>query len=163
MSTLIIGVLFVVALVAIVGLVFVLRSDRRPVQVDTQETPPPLVPADASAAMLEQEVPTNEALPVLPTPTVPHSPQTLDEQEERTVPVARQDSVDSNSTASTAYDGTYTAPVSEVRVRLNGQFYELANSLRDLRQQASEMEQRLNVLTNMIDSIERKQSVQHDS
>ena len=162
MSTLIIGALLVVALVAIVGLVFVLRSDRRPVQVNTQETPPPLVPADASAAALEQEIPTNEALPVLPAQPVPQTPETLDEQEARTVPVARQDIADSNSTVSTAYDGSYTPPVSEVRVRLNGQFYELANSLRDLRQQASEMEQRLNVLTNMIDSIERKQGVQHE-
>ena len=153
MSTLIIGVLFVVALVAIVGLVFVLRSERRPQQVDIQETPPPLVPADASASALEQEVPTNEALPVLPAQPVPQA-SLEQEQEEQTVPVARQDSA-----TSTAYDGAYTQPVSEVRVRLNGQFYELANSLRDLRQQASEMEQRLNVLTEMIDSIERRQGV----
>ena len=151
MSTLIIGVLFVVALVAIIGIVLVLRSERRPAQVTTPETPPHIVPADTSAAALEQEVPTNEALPVLPAQPMP---QPSDEQEEPTVQVARQDSA-----ASTAYDGAYTPPVSEVRVRLNGQFYELANSLRDLRQQASDMEQRLNVLTEMIDSIERKQGV----
>ncbi|HCI79542.1 MAG TPA: hypothetical protein DHW02_07620 [Ktedonobacter sp.] len=152
MSTLIIGVLFVVALVAIVGLVFVLRSERRPEQVKTQETSPQLVPADVSAAALEQEVPTNEALPVLPAQPVPQTSQASDEREEPTVPVVHQDSA-----TSTIYDGTYTPPTSEVRVRLNGQFYELANSLRDLRQQASDMEQRLNVLTEMIDSIERKQ------
>ena len=159
MSTLIIGVLFVVALVAIIALVFVLRSDRRPEQVDTQEAAPPLVPADEATAALEQEIPTNEALPVLPALTAQPATPTLQEQEEPTVPVATyQDNVASNS-----YDSIHTQPVSEVRVRLNGQFYELANSLRDLRQQASEMEQRLNTLTDMIDSIERKQGAQHDS
>ena len=155
MSTLIIGVLFVVALVAIIALVFVLRGERRPEQMNTQVATPDLVPADEQAAALEQEIPTNEALPVLPAQLTTPTPQ---EQEEPTVPVARQDVV-----ASDVYDGIHTQPVSEVRVRLNGQFYELASSLRDLRQQASEMEQRLNTLTDMIDGIERKQGAQHDS
>jgi len=128
----------------------VLRSERRPAQAKTDVALP--FPADEQAAALEQEIPTNEALPVLPIQPEQFA-EDAHEEELPPVPVARRDV----SNVPVMHDGTSTQPVNEIRVHLNGQFYELANSLRDLRQQASEMEQRLNSLTNMIDTIERKQ------
>jgi hypothetical protein len=41
---------------------------------------------------------------------------------------------------------------------LNGQFHELASEVRTLHQQASQLEQRLSILTEMVDHIERTQS-----
>src|SRR6266568_4075808 len=40
---------------------------------------------------------------------------------------------------------------------LNGQFHELASEVRTLHQQASQLEQRLSILTEMVDHIERTQ------
>ena len=40
---------------------------------------------------------------------------------------------------------------------LNGQFHELASEIRTLHQQASQLEQRLSILTEMVDHIERTQ------
>ena len=40
---------------------------------------------------------------------------------------------------------------------LNGQFHELASEIRTLHQQASQLEQRLSILTEMVDHIERAQ------
>ena len=40
---------------------------------------------------------------------------------------------------------------------LNGQFHELASEIRTLHQQASQLEQRLSILTQMVDHIERTQ------
>ena len=41
---------------------------------------------------------------------------------------------------------------------LNGQFHELASEVRTLHQQASQLEQRLSILTEMLDHIERTQA-----
>jgi hypothetical protein len=40
---------------------------------------------------------------------------------------------------------------------LNGQFHELAGEIRTLHEQASQLEQRLSILTKMVDHIERSQ------
>ncbi len=126
MDTLIIGGLLVVGIVAIVALFFVLRGD------DTPTTP-------ATAQDVSQ--PTSES----PNPNTPISVQQPPintrgaTTEARTVPSI----------------GTDASPEEEpLKVRLNGQFHELAHGLRTLQQQATDMEQRLGSLNQMIDNIE---------
>lgn len=144
MDTLIIGGLLVIGIGAIVALFFVLRSGNTP-----QAKPPEAVPQTA------REVPPT---PVAPEPQAEESdvartaPEVMPLSETRTVPVAE----------TVVQDGVAHAhPVFEqeqpLRVHLNGQFHELTQGLRSLQQQATEMEQRLSSLNQMLEGIERNQ------
>ena len=127
MDTLIIGGLLVVGIVAIVALFFVLRGDETP---------------KAPAVTQDVSQPTSES----PNPNAPISVQQqpintrVAATEARTVPSME----------------TAASPEQEqpLKVRLNGQFHELAHGLRTLQQQATDMEQRLGSLNQMIDNIE---------
>lgn len=130
MDTLIIGGLLVVGIGAIVALFFVLRSDNTPKA--------PAVPKNVSPRTDE-----------VSNPNIPISAQQPinaggAETEARTVP--------------TMEAATSSEQEQPLKVRLNGQFHELAHGLRALQQQATDMEQRLGSLNQMIDGIERDQN-----
>ncbi len=125
MDTLIIGGLLVVGIAAIVGLFFVLRSDDTPT-------------APATTRNVSQ--PANESA----NPSVPISAQ----QSVLSTGVAQ---ADTRTVPSMETSPEQEAPL---KVRLNGQFHELAHGLRSLQQQATEMEQRLGSLNQIIDNIE---------
>ena len=143
MDILIIGGLLVIGVGALIALFFVLRGG------DTaQAKAPEAVPQTA------REVPPAPAEPE-PQPEQQHVETHMPEpvSETRTVPVAE----------TTVQDGAAPAhPVYEkeppLRVHLNGQFHELTQGLRSLQQQATEMEQRLSSLNQMLEGIERNQS-----
>ena len=148
MDTLIIGGLLVIGIAAIVGLFFVLRGENTP-----RTRVPEAVPQTAREA---PPTPVYEPPAPQPEPAQNVTPQIQDVTpvaEERTVPVAE----------AVAQDGAvHTQSVTEneqpLRVHLNGQFHELASGLRSLQQQATEMEQRLSSLNQLIEGIERNQS-----
>ena len=127
MDTLIIGALLVVGIGAIVALFFVLRSN------DTPQVPTPVhedrQPIDASSNP-------NAAISVQQEQSFTGS----SESDARTVP-------DIDAQANNQQE-------QPLKVRLNGQFHELAHGLRTLQQQATEMEQRLGSLNQLIDNIE---------
>lgn len=139
MDFLIIGGLFALALVAIIALVFVIRSDSsignreaRTAQTTSATSDVPVVPIQPAEGGISQ-VPTTVSLP---TSALSHSSaddETLTDQEEFA-----------------------HFPVS------NGQFHELSVELHTLREQAQEMEIRLNRLTDMIERIERTQTIHSD-
>lgn len=130
MDTLIIGGLLVVGIGAIVALFFVLRSDNTPKA--------PAVPKNVSPR-------TDEASnPNIPISAQQHINAGGAETEARTVP--------------TMEAATSSEQEQPLKVRLNGQFHELAHGLRALQQQATDMEQRLGSLNQMIDGIERDQN-----
>ncbi|GAC1468396.1 MAG: hypothetical protein PVS3B3_11810 [Ktedonobacteraceae bacterium] len=142
MNILIVGGLLIIGVGALVALFFVLRSGntaqanaREAIPQTAREVPPIYEPA----SQLEQphvETQTRVDTPALATRTVPVV--------ETTIP-----------------DGIAAHPVhgteQPLRVRLNGQFHELAHGLRSLQQQATEMEQRLSSLNQMLETIERDQ------
>ncbi len=137
MSTLIIGGLLVIGIAALVALFFVLRSSDTPRVKPTQAVPHTV--KDALPTPIDEQ----EQQPVLmqqlreatPTPT----------SETRTVPAAE-------------IDDHHTREQEQPRkVRLNGQFHELTLGLRNLQQQAIEMEQRLTALNQMLDTVEHDQ------
>jgi|GEM_PF-6917309 len=135
MSNLIIGGLLVIGIAALIALFFVLRSNPNSAQSGPQVA---------------------RAFPVTPQPdlSVLQDKQEPPVIQERTVPLAQATPVEqvlpvTDTTAHAVYDGEQP-----LKMRLNGQFYELANGLRTLQQQATDMEQRLGSLTKMIENIE---------
>ena len=144
MDTLIIGGLLVIGVGALIALFFVLRGGTPQAKV------PEAVPQTARE---DHPLPVNE--PVHQSePRAVTNPLTEEVHETgvRTVPVAE---------APEQTLVTDTRPVYEkeqpIRVRLNGQFHELTLGLRSLQQQATEMEQRLGSLNQMLESIEHDQ------
>jgi len=130
MSTLIIGGLLVVGIGAIVALFFVLRSGGSPKA--------PVVPKNVSPRTDESS---NPNAPISAQQTANTG---VVETEARTVPGMDADS--------------HLEQEQPLKVQLNGQFHELAHGLRALQQQATEMEQRLGSLNQIIDGIERDQT-----
>lgn len=139
MSTLIIGGAFVVALLALIGLVFLLRSEP-----NESATPakPATMPAKAEPV----------AAPVVPTPmsapqaSVPQRPASV----QRTALVTQKLPLHQKAELP-AISEEEVFPVS------NGQFHELSAQLATLHEQAQEFEHRLSVLTEMIRHIEHTQ------
>lgn len=129
MDTLIIGGLLVVGVGAIVALFFILRSDDTPKAA--------AVPQNVSQQASESSHP-NTPISVQQRPPNPGAAET----EARTVP---------SMEASSRSDHEQEQPI---KVRLNGQFHEIAHGLRTLQQQATDMEQRLGSLNQMMDNIE---------
>ena len=131
MSTLIIGVLFVVALVAIIALVFVLRSEPRSTGTVPANPAASATPDVAATSRPETATMTNESLPSMTSvPTVPTVPDVP------SVPTATEESHLAMG---------------------NGQFHELAVELHTLHGQSQEIEHRLSILSEMIERIERSQ------
>ncbi len=145
MDTLIIGGLLVIGVAAIVALFFVLRGGT------PQTKTPEAVPQTA------REVPPTPATDELPHATeqrVMTHPlvETTPEPETRTVPTAETTEQTVTANARPVYEKEQP-----LNVRLNGQFHELTQGLRSLQQQATEMEQRLGSLNQMLETIERDQ------
>ncbi len=144
METLIIGGLLVIGVAAIVALFFVLRGGTP--QTKTPEAVPqtarevPPTPVDDLPHATEQRVTTQPLVETTPEP------------ETRTVPAAETTEQTVTATARPVYEKEQP-----LNVRLNGQFHELTQGLRSLQQQATEMEQRLGSLNQMLETIERDQ------
>lgn len=128
MTTLIIGGLFAVALLAIVGLVFMLRGEPRTPKVPITRVDNEPLKVSETAQIATRGLPTQPGLPA-PQEEVATTPQTMPlPQNVQRFPVA------------------------------NGQFHKLSVELHALHTQAQEIEHRLNILTEMIERIEPDQS-----
>ena len=162
MDILIIGGLLVIGIGALVALFFVLRSDSTPrakaleampqTAREAPPTPAAYTPAPQQEELHDETPKTQEVTHVVETPK---TQEIRPVAETRTVPIPPV-------TQTIAQDGVIrTPPVTQneqpLRIHLNGQFHELASGLRSLQQQATEMEQRLNSLNQMLEGIERNQ------
>ncbi len=142
MNILIIGGLFAVAILAIIGIVLLFLGERGAEATRKASIQSP-APAPTTVA--------KSARPTVPlTPTENHEPTARPVAKEpiiqrRTFP--RQD-----ETASADHEENALLPM------LNGQFHEFVDELRDLHQQAWELEHRLSTLTQMVDRIEHSQA-----
>ena len=125
MSTLIIGGLFALAILAIIGLFFLLRSEPRTPKVPvTKVSNEPLQVSETAQVA-------SAGAPTLPAPK-DEAPSTL-----QTLPVQQH---------------VQRFPI------VNGQFHKLSDELHALHTQAQEIEQRLGVLTEMLERIEHNQN-----
>ncbi len=147
MDILIIGGLLVIGVGALIALFFVLRGGNsaqakvpEAVPQTAREAPPTPAPAPEQPPQAEHTRVTTPMQEVAPLP------------EARTVPVAEAVVQDGATTAHPIYEKEQP-----LRVHLNGQFHELTHGLRSLQQQATDMEQRLSSLNQMLEGIERNQ------
>ena len=127
MSTLIIGGLFALALLAIVGLAFLLRSEPRTPKVPVTRVDNEPLKMSETAQIASAGAPTQ---PGLPAPKEDIAPSV------RTIPLQQH---------------VQRFPLA------NGQFHKLSDELHALHTQAQEIEQRLSVLSEMIERIEHDQ------
>ncbi len=128
MSTLIIGGLFALALLAIVGLVFLLRSEPRTPKVPVTRVDNEPLKMSETAQIASGGAPTQPGLPA-----------------------PKEDVTPSVQTGPLQQNGQ-RFPV------VNGQFHKLSTELRALHIQAQEIEQRLSILSEMIERIEHDQT-----
>jgi hypothetical protein len=136
-NILIIGALLLVGIAAIIGAVLISLGESRREAAASFQGNRPVTPA-RSAAPTEATQRT-EQVPVSPRPMA-----TTD----TSGPLSHIDREHSLTTL----EGAQKLPA------LNGQFHELANEIRALHQQAWQFEQRLNVLTEMVNQVEKTQS-----
>ena len=144
MNILILVGLLLVGIAAIIGLVLVGFSDQR--KETTQST------------TLKQEHEIRAPVPVAPAqPLHPSEPKEIVSSKQLAVPTVTRPNRSSTGLPSlTTLEGVQNHPT------LNGQFYELANEIRSLHQQASQFDQRLSILTEMINHLEGSQSENFD-
>lgn len=139
MNLLIIGGLFAVAILAIIGIVLLSLSER-----------------GAEAARKANVQSTTPTVAKTARPTVPLN--TAGNSGHAELPVAKESVIQRRTfprkgeAASTDHEEISLLPM------LNGQFHEFVDELRDLHQQAWELEHRLSTLTQMVDRIERTQT-----
>ena len=145
MDILIIGGLLVVGVGALIALFFVLRGGN-PAQTKVPKAVPQTA-REAPPTPAPEQLPQSEQTRV----TAPMQ-EVASLSETRTVPVAEAAVQDSATTTHPVYEKEQP-----LRVHLNGQFHELTHGLRSLQQQATEMEQRLSSLNQMLEGIERNQ------
>ena len=135
MNLLIVGGLLVVGILAILGLVFVMMGEGR---------------ARAASTLRSQE-----AQASLPSQQSRQAVHTASEASARAVSQAASPLTEP---ASVSTAPTISVPAKmQVASSMNGQFHELSTEIHRLHQQVQEIEHRLSVLTNMVDSIERGQ------
>ena len=145
MDILIIGGLLVIGIGAIVALFFVLRSGN-PAQAKVPEAVPQTAREAPPTPVYEPEVQPEQSH------GIPETPRTSPISKTRTVPLVETVTQDGVATSQPVYEKEQP-----LRVHLNGQFHELTQGLRSLQQQATEMEQRLSSLNQMLETIERDQ------
>ncbi|MEO8955101.1 MAG: hypothetical protein ABI396_05655 [Ktedonobacteraceae bacterium] len=136
MNILIVVGLLLVGIAAIVGVVLIGFSDQRKETVhNTTLKKEHEIKASAPVAPVQLTTPTEpkEVVPSKQTVSGPNHSST-------------------GRTSLTTLEGVQKLPT------LNGQFHEMANEIRSLHQQASQMEQRLSILTEMINHLEDSQS-----
>ena len=139
MNFLIIGGLIVIGVLALVGAIFLGMGEQRTARNNRVEPELPAAPAAAPTITRQlsqpaQSVPTQSvSRPLTETPTltrptpsysVPTEPSFASQEPTRELPT------------------------------LNGQFHEVVSEIRTLHQQALHLEQRLNILTDMVDRLE---------
>lgn len=132
--------LLLVGIAAIVGVVLIGFSDQR------KET--------AYSPNLKREHEIKAFAPVTPVQlTTPPEPKEVVPSKQLAEPtVSRLNHSSTGRPSLTTLEGMQNLPT------LNGQFHELANEIRSLHQQASQLEQRLSVLTEMINHLEGSQN-----
>ena len=135
MNLLILGGALVIAVLAIVGVVWAVRGESATTP-NVQSASIPTAPTARTPTALPSIGKSSSA-----TQTRALEPPPVTE----TLPVAKED-------AWSARSEEKPFPIS------NGQLHELASQLQTLHQQAQELERRLSVLTNMIEHIERSQN-----
>ncbi len=128
MNTLIIGGLFAIALLAILGLVFLLRSETQVQKAPVTRVDNEPLKVSETAQIATGGLPTQPGLP---------SPKEENVAVPQTVPVQQN---------------TQRFPVA------NGQFHRLSDELHALHTQSQEIEHRLSTLTEMIERIEHDQN-----
>jgi hypothetical protein len=138
-NLLIVGGLFAVAILAIIGIVLLSLGERR-AEAIRKANAQSMAPAIAKSTR----------------PTVPLNAPENSERSASTVakePVIQRRAFPRKGDAANAdHEENSLLPM------LNGQFHEFVDELRDLHQQAWELEHRLNTLTQMVDRIERTQA-----
>ena len=155
MGILIIGGLLVIGVGALIALFFVIRGGNTARAKAPEAVPQTAREAPPTPVREPEPEPQSETTQIVTSP----SPEATPLAEARTVPVVEA----STPAAETGIqDGArHAQSVSQkeqpLRLHLNGQFHELTQGLRSLQQQATEMEQRLNSLNQMLESIERNQ------
>ncbi len=143
MNLLIIGGLLLLAVIAILGAVFLSRGGD-----NTSSTP------SVARARRQQSAPELASTPVreadeLRSPAISRP----------TIPLNRGTGTLSTGTLNRETAHTHTPREEEQRLpALNGQFHEMADEIRTLHEQAWQLEQRLSILTDMVDHIERSQN-----
>ena len=133
MNILILGLLLLVAAAAILGAVLLSLSDQRASRAARAQAsvPPPAAPAERPPLVTRR-------LDDAPAPVSATLPTLNEATNTNTLPYSPE-----------AHDEEFAPPT------LNGQFHELASEIRQLHQQASHLEQRLGVLTEMVAHIEQ--------
>ena len=144
MNILIVVGLLLVGIAAIVGVILISINDQR--KEATQST------------TLKQGHEIRASAPATPVQLTPLSePKEAVPSKQLAEPtVTRPNHSSTGLTSLTTLEGVQKMPA------LNGQFHELANEIRSLHQQASQFEQRLNILTEMINHLESSQSENFD-
>lgn len=132
MNLLIIGGLLGVTLLAIIGIVVLVMGESR-----AQNSSSPSPASARTTRRLEPEPAITREVSEIPAPTQQRS-------------LAPRET----TTGLPSMSGAHSV------ARLNGQIHELVNELRTLHQQAGELEQRLQVLTEVVERIEQAQSRQ---
>ncbi len=141
MNLLIIGGLFAVAILAVAGIVFLSLSERN-AEAARRTYTPPAAPTATVAQSARPTVPLTAAEDREPAPRTPAKESVIQRQK-----LSRK-----SETTGADREENQLLPM------LNGQFHEFVDELRDLHQQAWDLEQRLSVLTQMVDHIERTQA-----
>ena len=139
MNLLIIGGLFAVAVLAVVGIVFLSLSERS-AEVARKANMQPVTPTVAKTAR----------------PTVPLNPSENHEPTMRTA--TKEPGIQRRGFPRKSETNSADRAENQLLPMLNGQFHEFVDELRELHQQSWELEQRLSVLTQMVDHIERTQA-----
>lgn len=150
MNLLIIGGLFVLGILALVGAIFLgmseqraaARNNRAEPHLPAAATPPP---ATRQISQSAQSVPAQStSRPLTEAPTMVR-------------PTPSYSVADEPTFASREPTFVNREPERELPA-LNGQFHEVVSEIRTLHQQALQLEQRLNILTEMVDRLERAQT-----
>jgi len=138
-NLLIIGGLFAVAILAIIGIVLLALSER-----GTETT------RKANAQLTAPTV-AKTARPTVPL-NIPEN------GEHAELPVAKESVIQRRTFPRKGEAASANHEENSLLPMLNGQFHEFVDELRDLHQQAWELEHRLSTLTQMVDRIERTQT-----
>jgi hypothetical protein len=147
MSTLILGVLFAVGLIALVGVAFlVLGEGRTEATPDVRRTPLEAIPAPAPVETMSSR-PTEASRPTI---LLPDEEALASSRPSGSLPTIPGSSLPSRPSGSLSLETLPKPQEEEPRARLNGQFHELSEELRSLDQQVGTVEQRLGSLKEIV-------------
>lgn len=158
MNLLIIGGLFVVGILALVGAIFLGMSEQRAARNNHAQ---PELPAAPAAAPPTSTVTRQLSQPAqsVPTQSVPVQSISRPLSETPTMVRSTPGYTMTDEPTFAGHESTFAnrEPAHELPT-LNGQFHEVVREIRTLHQQASQLEQRLNSLTELVNRLERTQT-----